>query len=337
MVTTGITNAGFIILLFSDKETISEINNWDNDAIIAGVVLAIVGGIFSGFEQKNIYFPALNGFAKMVHEGDLDKIRKKDPYLFHLAKTCAYINFAVNFGLGWVGMGVFLASGGAPIIVLSFLFALGNALLVYFTSLEQIQQGISVKKYFKENPLLTLVFAVLAIIGLMMTFLPGANELRKVFTDLLGNIAGYFVISFSLFFSVLTEAFYSLTKASHRAKTIAEFIEKPQLPSSKTLLGVVNSCVNGSLGAESGEELLTINKEEDGDDNNENTETANTPAKIGLQTMGGTTSFVWSSTCSAPIPKTLTTQFNAFIEKTKKLSNPTSAENASNQYRQQLS
>lgn len=328
VITTGLTNIGFMILLFSNTDKFENLT-WDDGTIISTVIAALLGS-YSGYAQLNIYAGALIKFVEMIEDGTYAKIAREHTGKFIAATLCALFNLGINFGIGCVGMGIFFASGGWPIIILAALFALANAALVYYTTLDMINKDRSPFDYVKENPYLTTGFAICAIFGLFMTFIPGALSITGHFTTHLGDIAGAALFTVVLLFALATEIIYSAMKSSHLAKTVSSFMEKPHKPDAAAYLGIINAGVNATMGAEGGAETA------------EYVEMNKTAGK----SVGGFFSFGWSATCSAPFPVEKTSvnkkalinnQFKTFIKSNNLNTNPRSPGIFSGLYKLQLS
>ncbi|MGA2654728.1 MAG: hypothetical protein ABSF18_01960 [Gammaproteobacteria bacterium] len=307
MVTTGLTNAGFIILLFTGAASLSAVTM--GTPLILGIVCAILGAFISGYAQKAIYKDSLEKFVEMIMDGTYLKIARENPGLFWLATFCAACSFSLNLGLGLMGMGVFFASGGAPVIILSLLFALANALLVYYTALYQIHINKNltlshIKDFFKKNliSILTVIFGLVASFGLIMLLFPGATEIT-------GKLDQWAKIAFIvlLTFASLTEIFYSWVKSHHLAIIISKAFEKPASIWNNLkdiFIVLINALINSAPGAEGGIELAEQNN-------------IKGTGMHATQATAATATVCWSTTCSADSPpkETLTHQFNRFIRR----------------------
>ncbi len=314
MFTTGLTNAGFIILLFTGAATLTAVTM--GATLGVGLAFAIPGAFLSGYAQKGIYQESLEGLVEMIMDGTYARIARENPKLFAFATLSALCSFLVNFGLGLVGMSVFLASGGAPVIILAFLFAIANAFLVYYTALDQInkkdQFHFSAMKPSLLNTL-TIIFGVIASFGLIMLFFPGAAAVTKK----LSHDAGIAVFSVLLFFAALTEAFYSWVKSHHLALHICTAVKNPSSiweNKEDIVVTLVNAAINGAPGGEGGVELgneIGVTSEEQ-------------PEKHATLVAAGVTSTAnWSATCSAATPQAntqdaITHQFSQFIKNNNK-------------------
>lgn len=287
MITCGMTNAGIILLQISGVDDIQDLN-WEKDNTWIGMVFATFGGVFSGYAQKGIYLESLDGLDNMWQEGILKNLNADQRKIHALVLLCAVCSFLVNFGLGMLGMGVLIAAVGSGLLIpLALLFALANAALVYYTALCEIKKNRSLADCFKKSTFLGLFFTFIAACGLVMIFYPGAMELiGKYFKETAGKV----IFCFMLFFALLTEAFYSFTKACHLATMFA--VKKfPSFWNSMSIL--INSVINSAIGMEGGiESAPEFGVEE-----------KNSTGNICMQTFGGVTAAGWSTTCSAPIPE----------------------------------
>jgi hypothetical protein len=324
MLTCGLTNAGFILLLIADNDEFSELA-WDAWETIVGCVCAALGGSFSGYAQKSIYLKSLDDLGRIISQGELLKdIKGKtiDLYglkipakmiLFCIALLCALCSFLVNYGMATLGIGVLIGSG-TPILLggLAVLFALANSLLVFYTALDALKKGETLPECLKQSKMLGVVlsvlFAAIAAWGLVMTFYPGITQIiGKHAEELNGQIAFGIILGLAL----LTEVFYSFTKACH----LAYMFTAQKFPSRWTMAAIVTNAVIASTagidgGLKFGEDL---DVKEDS-----NTETA-------VISPAGFAAGGWSMTCSGDTPDNkplIVNQFKMFQEKAAKKNNP---------------
>lgn len=324
MLTCGLTNAGFILLLITENDEFSDLA-WDAWETSVGCVCAALGGAFSGYAQKSIYLKSLDDLVSIISRGELLKDIKGQTIelcglqipakmiLFGIALLCALCSFLVNYGMAVLGIGVLLGSG-TPILLggLAVLFALANSLLVFYTALDALKKGETLPECFKQSKMLGVVlsvlFAAIAAWGLVMTFYPGITQIiGKHADELKGQIAFGVILGLAL----LTEAFYSFTKACH----LAYMFTAQKFPNRWTMAAIVTNAVIASTAGIDGGLKFGEDCEIEANSNTE---------KV-LMGGGGAGAGTWSMTCSSDTPEkksVIAHQFKMFQEKAEKKNNP---------------
>ncbi len=306
MITCGMVNAGFIILALTGEDGFS---GWAN-LITWETVVGAAGGIFSGYAQKNIYLESLDDFENMCRDGILNKITGNKIYLFGLAVICAICSFLVNYGMAQLGIGVLLGSS-TPILLpfLAVLFALANAILVFYTAIDALKKGQTLPECFRSSKMLGVILSILftltAAWGLVMTFYPGISEvIGERFQNLEGKIAFGVILGLAL----LTEVYYSFTKACY----LSYMLISRNFPSFLTLIAnLINAIIAAPPGFDGG---LKFTEDNLAHENN-----------VMMQSVGAGTAATWSMACSvqnAPGKKgIIINQFKRFQETAKPKTN----------------